>query len=84
MHGGIAINQSALIKPAHLFCIDAPANQVASLNCGPCRAITGAGVTGEERDNLTSVSFNDTSQNKWFERQAVCEEIYTKICLETE
>lgn len=67
LHGRIAINQPVLIKAAHLFCIEAPANEVASLNCGMCRAIRGAGVTGEKRDNLAPMYFNVTSKQAVWE-----------------
>lgn len=52
-HGRIAINQPALIKTAHLFCIGAPANEMASLNCGLCRAIREEGVIGKKRERET-------------------------------
>lgn len=39
--GGIAIKQPVLIKRTHLFCRGVPVNEIASLNCGLCRAIKG-------------------------------------------
>lgn len=51
-HGGIAINQPVLIKRTHLFCIEVPANEMASLNSGLCRAIRRKRLIGRktERD----------------------------------
>ncbi len=64
LHGGIAISQRVLIKTTHLFCIEVPANEMASLNCGLCAAIRREGVTGrKKRDNLTFVFYNETSHN---------------------
>lgn len=62
--GGIAVNQPALIKTTHLFCRGFPANEMASLNCGLCRAITAEEREGRrETHNLTSVFLNETSHN---------------------